>query len=541
VSRFRELILATGVFAVLSIILTWPQALHPSHIPDYVDAYFNLWRLSWIAHQLFLAPRHLFDANIFFPHHDTLAFSDAVLLEGFVAAPLIKAGIPVVYVYNQLVLGSFAGCAVAMYALARTLTRRRMPAMLAGTIYAFAAFRFDHYFHLELLWAMWMPLAMLAVHRAITTRRWRDGIAAGLLITLQTYSSLYYAIFFATALVPFGLVMLAAGSITRRTAAVLAAGAALAALLVVPYVFPYLAARHDVGERSEQKSAWYSAGPRHYLAAMPGNFVWGRLTSDLGRPEKRLFAGALALGLVLVALWPPLDRTRVAYAAVLVTGVVLSGGPPGVVFHWLRRLVPVYRGLRAPARAAQIFLLAVSVLAAIGADRVLRTIATRWSPRRARYVGVLMIAVAILESAVRMQPLVPAERTPAQLTDWLRNAPAGVVADFPMPVPSQVPLHEAVFAYSSTFHWHPLVNGYSGNHPASYLRLLRDVDDFPSPAALQALRAAGVTYVVVHGRYYDAGRFAQITAALEQSDEVDESARVPESGSDVRVYTFTRP
>ena len=70
------------MFTGLAAVLTWPQAAHPTAIPDHVDAWFSLWRLAWFAHQLPRDPIHLFDTNIFYPAAHTLAFSDAVPAEG---------------------------------------------------------------------------------------------------------------------------------------------------------------------------------------------------------------------------------------------------------------------------------------------------------------------------------------------------------------------------------------------------------------------------------------------------------------------------
>src|SRR5262245_53548101 len=90
---------ATGIFLLLTVVFTWPQAIHWLSVPDFMDTYFSMWRLAWIAHQLPLDPQHLFDANIFYPLKHTLAYSDAVLLEGLIGAPLLWAGVPAVVVY----------------------------------------------------------------------------------------------------------------------------------------------------------------------------------------------------------------------------------------------------------------------------------------------------------------------------------------------------------------------------------------------------------------------------------------------------------
>ena len=62
------------LFAGLAAIMTFPQVLYlGSRVPFHSDPYFSMWRLGWMAHALRHDPAHLFEANIFFPAHDTFA------------------------------------------------------------------------------------------------------------------------------------------------------------------------------------------------------------------------------------------------------------------------------------------------------------------------------------------------------------------------------------------------------------------------------------------------------------------------------------
>lgn len=109
-----------------------------------------MWRLAWVAHAIARAPGQVFDANIFHPEHDTLGFSDAMLLPGTVLAPLFWIGVRPVVIYNGALLAAFALSGVSMFFLARLLTGSTPGAIAAGAIYAFAPSRFGHYMHLEL-------------------------------------------------------------------------------------------------------------------------------------------------------------------------------------------------------------------------------------------------------------------------------------------------------------------------------------------------------------------------------------------------------
>ena len=55
-----------ALLIVLTVMLTWPQALHlGTQISAHDDSLLSVWRLSWIAHALTGDPRHFFDGNIY--------------------------------------------------------------------------------------------------------------------------------------------------------------------------------------------------------------------------------------------------------------------------------------------------------------------------------------------------------------------------------------------------------------------------------------------------------------------------------------------
>jgi len=527
------------LFAVLTIIVTWPQAIRFDSIPDNVDAYFNLWRLGWIAHQLVADPRHLFDGNIFYPEKHTLAYSDAVLAEGAIALSFIRAGVPIVYVYNALVLGSFVACGLGAFLLVRRLTGAVQPAILAGLVFAFAPYRFDHYYHLELLWAHWMPLTFWMVHRTLDGGRLGDGIGAGSFVALQILSSIYYGIFLCTALIVFTVPLLAGRAPAERRRAVIAlgAGALLAVVIAVPYMLPYRHVRSVVGERNTGEATLNAAGPLHYLSSTPENLLEGSLLGPLGRHEKRLFPGFVALALTLIALWPPVNRTTIAYALMLAVAVNLSFGPRGIGYEWLREHVMVYRGLRAPARFGQVALFGFAVLAAFGCMR-LRAWLTARSVRADAIVAILVVA-AFAEYLV--QPLkltrVPTAIPPAY--EWLRGQPEGVVAEFPMPTGATMPLHEGKFQFLSTFHWRPIVNGYSGNWSNRSLRFLERIKGFPDDESIRGLEAAGVTYVLLHERHFGQEPYRQLREQLQGRPHIEHAGRFDDGGFEIAAYRLT--
>ena len=171
-----------------------------THVPDSDDPLLSIWRLAWIAHILPTNPAELMNGNIFHPEPRTLAYTDAVLMQGLAAAPAIWSGLSPTFTYNLIILASIALSGWTMFLYARHLTNRVSAAVLAGIVFAFVPFRFDHLHHLELQATMFMPLALLWVDRALETGARRDVWLAVAAVVAQVYCGIYYAVFLATAL-----------------------------------------------------------------------------------------------------------------------------------------------------------------------------------------------------------------------------------------------------------------------------------------------------------------------------------------------------
>ena len=167
---------AMVLFTVMWTAMTYPQVLHMTdRVSDPGDPLLNTWALAWVAHQLPFAPAHVFDGNIFHPERRTLAYSETLLAPGVLGAPLLYLGAGPVLVYNLLMLASFVLSGVGTALLVRDLTGSpARQALVAGAVFAFLPWRFDHYGHFQLLQTQWMPLALWALHRLL--REGRDRV-----------------------------------------------------------------------------------------------------------------------------------------------------------------------------------------------------------------------------------------------------------------------------------------------------------------------------------------------------------------------------
>ena len=109
-TRSREWMLPAILCTALAIVHTWPLATSPAVLSrnDNGDAQLNEWILAWVAHAIPRAPLHLFQANIFYPAKDTLAFSEPLIVPGLLGAPIAWLGGSPVLVFNLMVLAGFA-------------------------------------------------------------------------------------------------------------------------------------------------------------------------------------------------------------------------------------------------------------------------------------------------------------------------------------------------------------------------------------------------------------------------------------------------
>jgi len=400
---------------------------------------------------------------------------------------------------------------LGMYVLARLLTPSKAAGWVAGVIVAFQSYRYAHFAHLELLWACWIPLAFWTLHRALETRRVRDGALVGLFVALQALSSLYYAIFLITALGILLLVLL----IGRRGAELGAlikpamAAAALSVVVVGPYALPYLESRRTVGARTRHEIAQWSPTLRNYAATPPENWLYRNVTGHFGHQEGTLFPGVIASVLAVAGLVGG-GRRRVAYGVLLLVAFDMSLGFNGLTYRALFDLLWPYQGLRVPARMFVIVSVALGALAAYG----VAWLAARW--RRAyRPLAAALTAGILLESAAIPVLLWTVPDVPA-LYAWLAQEPPAVLMEWPMPrvkTLGSMTDPEPVYMYYSTFHWHRLVNGYSGFYPRGYISFIEGMRNFPDDESIGYVTRRGVRYVILHRRFAP-DRYPAVRAAL---------------------------
>ena len=502
----RAPLLALGAFVLLAVAHTWPLASRPGYYSrvDNGDYLLNAWVLDWVATTLPTRPWTLFDANIFHPEKNTLAYSEPLLVQGAMAMPPVWAGASAVTSLNLVLLAGLAlsGWAFAWYC--QSLTGSWWAGMVAGSMAIFNAHNLMRLGHIQALHLETVPLVFLGLQQMALTGRPAHAALAGLALASQAFISLYQFVFVAWAL--------ACGMVARLFDAFRPARLVLLTLLAIvvaavaawPVLMHYAELRYQYGlKRSPAEAAMYASSWRDYLYT--GARVHFALWSHAFKAPDGAFPGIVGGGLAIWGLLTTsVDRRQVrTWLFVFAGALALSLLPHVPGFATLHAWLPPLQVIRAYSRAGQLALVAIAMLAGFGVAAALQ----RW-PARARTIG---LAAAVLVNAEALRaPLwwAPFEGVPP-VYQVLANEPAAVVAELPVFSTRRI-FGNARYMLNATVHRHPIINGYSGFMPPSYGPMQKSVASFPEPGALATLHSLGVTHVVVHENWMSRPRLERI-------------------------------
>jgi hypothetical protein len=487
------------VFATLSTLHTWPLATDPAHLTrlDNDDTAFNTWVVAWVAHQVSRDPRHLFNAPIFHPAPDALAFSEHMIVPALLGAPLSWGGVSPVLVYNVLVWTGLALSGLAMAAVVRQWTGSGTAGVISGALFAFNAHLLTRYPHLQALHVQFFPIVLYAFDRVLREAGGRPTILLGSMFVLQALCSNYTMVLLTTALI--------AGFVVRpepwragaaRRWLLLAAAAVAVAVVMVPFLLPYYRVRTEQGlVRTLDDVRMYSAVWQDYFATA-GRLHYQAWSHRLFEGRTALFPGMTATALALFAIvtgvaWRD-HRARMALAFGM-TGLVLSFGTSLPGYEFLYDYVPLLQGIRAAVRWGFLLLVAIAILAGFAVARL----ETRWKGRAWwPAMALALIGLVTVEALRAPLPMMRYDGIPKVHARLKDETVTGLVV-FPLYGGSQFNLN-APYLLHQTRHWRPMINGYSSWAPETFYQRAQLLQSFPSDAAINNLHAIGVSHAVLH-------------------------------------------
>lgn len=512
IARPRERLLVALAGVALAIVVTWPLTAGIGHLGRTIgaDGQLGIWNVAWVARTIVVDPLDVFDANIFYPHRRTLAYSEANLFAGALAVPVYWATRNPYAAHNAAALFSIASAFVCAYALLRYLTRDPRASAIGAVLYACCPYVTSHSSHIQLLMTGGLPLALLRLHRLADAPSTRRGVWLGLALAAQALACAYYGIF-AGVMVGYATLVIAALRGSWRSGAywtAIAVAAVTSVACVLPFFVPYLRVQEESGfHRTLDDAVRWAANPQSYLASPAHAHRWLlAIASRFERFTEPLFPGILALVFgaagIAIAVRRALDsdaRAReiaVVYGSLGVLAVWASLGPNAGLYRVLYE-VPLFAFLRAPARFGIVVVLALAAFASVA----MADLFARAPERRRTALAWALAAVAIGELNVLPFPWERAPDTPAAYA-VLAKLPRGPVAEFPFYGERiAFPLH-AQYMLFSTAHWMPLVNGYSDVFPADFRAAAPLLASFPSTDAFAAMAKRRVRYLTIHWDMY---------------------------------------
>ncbi len=551
-------------FGVMAAALTWPLVLRMGNqmVGQMGDNIYFVWMIGWMKKALF--DLHANPFNVWFlnyPEGWNMAYTEITPAQLALAMPFSFIGGPV-FAYNMALLLTFVLSGLGMYLWVRRMVGRTDAALIAGTLFAFAPYRFAHFLigHLNLSGTQWFPFyfmgffELLGVGTDSNTAHsqerkrglWKPALLTGVslgLIGLTSQYYLYMTLLISAFLAFIYLIFLNRGRLRQWSfwRSALIAGAA-AAPLVAAAVLPYVLLNQQGGlpDRNLGIVRMYSASPTDFLLPSTDHFIWGKwVGSHFNREmwvEGTLYVGVTALGLAAVGfirrkqsgqrhllallLWGSL----LAFVLALGTDLHWNGSPvsiqtPAFLSGLISRpeipiplpgyalflYFPFYAKLRALMRFGVFVLVFVSAAAGLGAAWLLGRVRARRQP----LLAALILALALLD--FYPGPYTEFTQVQARPVDlWLAQQPGnGAVAQFPF-----ILGEDQDQTYNTLVHGKPFVGGFfNAFPPPQYTRIRPVMENFPDAQSVETLRELGVTYVLVDQRKY--GDMAALSSTAE--------------------------
>jgi F5/8 type C domain len=383
---FVRFVLATGLYLLLTVVLTWPLVLDPGHrVPnDLGDSLLNMFLLAWDAREVPLTEKW-WNLPQFYPVPGVMAFSEHLLGLSLITTPVFAATGNIVLAYNSAFFLSFPLCALGAHLLAFTLTRRHDVSVVAGIAYGFSPYRMAQFAHVQVLAAYWIPLALLGLHLFLREQKWRWAALFAIAWLMQALACGYY-LFYLSVLIGLWLLWFAVGRLPWRDLARLVGIWAVAILAMVPIALGYMKYQGAYGlKRWPDEIQAFSADVASLLSASGNLRLWGWL-KVVQHPESDLFPGLclvllIATGVTLAwsaAARSGLQRLRTPRILLGVAGVfAIAAATPAWFGPWKLEVF----GIRLLSVSSSVKPLSVAILLGVIALAMHPSIRAGWRQR----------------------------------------------------------------------------------------------------------------------------------------------------------------
>jgi len=345
--NFNNKLFVFVVFILLTIFMTYPAVfkMQGHVISDKGDPVFTSWVLSWDMHKFKTGLANYWDANIFYPASNTLAFSENLTGLAIIGFPIMLLTNDIILTQNILILLSFVLSGYCMYLLVNYLTKNPLAGVLAGLVFAFVPVHASKLPHVHMIAAFWLPLIFLYLHKYTDENKFRHLILFVVFYIAQCLTCMYLYVF----VTPFVLTFAVYYAFKKRLNSTATIKLSLAIVLVFIFSFIFYHKYSDAGNmygfsRNIQDIEAFSLRLESFFSAPFNNCLYSNIMHQ-NTPEGDLFIGFLAWVLVFLGLRAemskPLYKTSalrtillsiwygaIAYFTVLIALYLITKGDP---------------------------------------------------------------------------------------------------------------------------------------------------------------------------------------------------------------------
>jgi len=508
VNEMKKHIIVFLTYFFLSLIVTWPLIVNlTTQIMDPHDGLLITWIINWNVHIINSGisqwPK-IFDANIFYPLTNTLAYSDYHLLSSLIAWPFVTLFKEPLLAFNVNFLFGFCLTAFSTYLLGFEISRDRKVSFLGGILFAFSAIHLSYMTHLQLFdfYPVILSVYFLAKEKFVLF------CSFFILSVLNSPLNLYFLL-----LLVFSYVFFNRRHIWRTIMVIVFCGLACLPLLwpfmVVSKEFGYVRPIKDTIHFSLKYFDLWTVAPTSRMYMLNGGAVqttpaffggvflfllaWMTISgiTSLKNQDHKLKAFLLsALGSFVLSFGPAFH----IFANTIHVGIIPFLPMPYLILYYL---LPGFSAFRTPSRWILLTAFSLVIVLVIHFRKKLS----------AKWVVVLSSLVILEINAPFVFYSVPnVENFPVEQEFLVDNHVGESMIQFPIYNWSDKEFGiETMREYYSTIHWHPMFNGFSGFSPEVWQKQVFWLQqEFPSPKTVAFLKEKQIKLVLVPITYKDA-------------------------------------
>jgi hypothetical protein len=532
------------MIALVTLVFFWPIVTHISSYSEGGDAMFNSWTLARDQHCILRqgCPSYV-DGNIFFPHKNSMLYSETQLSAGLLTLPLHFINENPIFSYNIWTVASFFFMGFFMYMLAKYLSKNNeFISIIAGILFAYSPFRMAALSHLQNSSIFYLPLVFLLIFKFFDTKKRGYLIGLFVALVLQFYASWYQMVY---VLIALGLLLagywafkLAKPKIVLTVFIVVC----LSALSTLPLAKAYgNFSKTNNASFSIQSQTTYSSSLMDYVTPEQGTLL-GKLFYHLKptahrnsyNPDSGAYYGmtlyALATLLIVLAYKKRKRgvqamrqyKTFIIFTLIALAGMIISFGPVlkfrasssydggdglryaiAMPYILVSKLLPQLSFMRALGRSGVLILFSLCCFLAFVPLAVKKI---GFYQRHKRLINCVVIGLIVFE-------LIPFHRMPMRTEGYNYNLSIPAVykfiknddqinniivlaADFDYPNTGGIPVQLPEVTMWAGYHNKNVFNGYSGYLPPDYYPTYWNFLDFKEDD-VASLKQKDLRYVLV--------------------------------------------